>query len=140
MRYQNWDVLVFPGLPEQCKIPLQEFKTSCTVIQDSGLSSMSSGSTYSSVQLHSINLQKQVTDSSQKPTASSRAHIYCQPLLPSFLASPLALRSESPFIVGKTQNSVATFKQSRNPPTTLSSKLDCSSMAGLLGTYGCGLR
>ncbi|KAF4635188.1 hypothetical protein G7Y89_g2914 [Cudoniella acicularis] len=33
MRYQNWDVLVFP---DQCKIPLQEFKTACQVIQDPG--------------------------------------------------------------------------------------------------------
>ncbi|KUJ22447.1 uncharacterized protein LY89DRAFT_762652 [Mollisia scopiformis] len=31
MRYQNWDVLVFP---DPSKIPLQEFKTSCQVIQD----------------------------------------------------------------------------------------------------------
>jgi hypothetical protein len=33
MRYQNWDVLIFP---DQCKIPLQEFKTACQVIQDPG--------------------------------------------------------------------------------------------------------
>jgi hypothetical protein len=33
MRYQNWDVLVFP---DQSKIPLQEFKTACQVIQDQG--------------------------------------------------------------------------------------------------------
>lgn len=33
MRYQNWDALVFP---DECKIPLQEFKTSCQVIQDPG--------------------------------------------------------------------------------------------------------
>ncbi|APA09213.1 hypothetical protein SS1G_14270 [Sclerotinia sclerotiorum 1980 UF-70] len=32
MRYQNWDVLMFPN--ELCKIPLQEFKTSCQVVQD----------------------------------------------------------------------------------------------------------
>ncbi|KAK6587412.1 hypothetical protein PZA11_000702 [Diplocarpon coronariae] len=31
MRYQNWDVLLFP---DQFKVPLQEFKTSCQVIQD----------------------------------------------------------------------------------------------------------
>ncbi|KAH7417327.1 hypothetical protein BKA64DRAFT_297498 [Cadophora sp. MPI-SDFR-AT-0126] len=31
MRYQNWDVLLFP---DQYKVPLQEFKTSCQVIQD----------------------------------------------------------------------------------------------------------
>ncbi|KAH7364171.1 hypothetical protein BKA65DRAFT_572413 [Rhexocercosporidium sp. MPI-PUGE-AT-0058] len=31
MRYQNWDVLLFP---DQHKVPLQEFKTSCQVIQD----------------------------------------------------------------------------------------------------------
>ncbi|PQE03403.1 hypothetical protein CJF30_00005492 [Rutstroemia sp. NJR-2017a BBW] len=34
MRYQNWDVLMFPQ--ELCKIPVQEFKTSCQVIQDPG--------------------------------------------------------------------------------------------------------
>jgi hypothetical protein len=33
MRYQDWDVLVFPDLS---KIPLQEFKTTCQVIQDTG--------------------------------------------------------------------------------------------------------
>ncbi len=33
MRYQNWDVLIFPDLS---KIPFQEFKTSCSVIQDPG--------------------------------------------------------------------------------------------------------
>lgn len=33
MRYQNWDVLVFPDLS---KIPQQEFKTACQVIQDQG--------------------------------------------------------------------------------------------------------
>ncbi|TVY81836.1 hypothetical protein LSUE1_G003008 [Lachnellula suecica] len=31
MRYQSWDVLVFP---DQSKIPLQEFKTACQVVQD----------------------------------------------------------------------------------------------------------
>ncbi|PBP19171.1 hypothetical protein BUE80_DR010046 [Diplocarpon rosae] len=31
MRYQNWDVLLFP---DQFKVPLQEFKTTCQVIQD----------------------------------------------------------------------------------------------------------
>ncbi|KAE8452158.1 hypothetical protein EG329_001625 [Mollisiaceae sp. DMI_Dod_QoI] len=31
MRYQNWDVLLFP---DRSKIPLQEFKTTCQVIQD----------------------------------------------------------------------------------------------------------
>ncbi|PMD51800.1 uncharacterized protein K444DRAFT_647793 [Hyaloscypha bicolor E] len=31
MRYQNWDVLLFPDLS---KIPFQEFKTSCSVVQD----------------------------------------------------------------------------------------------------------
>lgn len=33
MRYQNWDVLLFP---DPSKIPVQEFKTSCQVIQDPG--------------------------------------------------------------------------------------------------------
>lgn len=33
MRYQDWDVLVFPDV---CKIPLQEFKTSCHVVPDPG--------------------------------------------------------------------------------------------------------
>lgn len=33
MRYQNWDVLLFPELS---KIPLQEFKVACSVIQDPG--------------------------------------------------------------------------------------------------------
>ncbi|TAQ89564.1 hypothetical protein B7494_g2131 [Chlorociboria aeruginascens] len=32
MRYQNWDVLIFPN---DSKIPMQEFKTTCQVIQDS---------------------------------------------------------------------------------------------------------
>ncbi|KAL6713940.1 hypothetical protein ACLMJK_008434 [Lecanora helva] len=35
MRYLNWDVLVFPGTGDT-KTPLQEFNTSCTVIQDPG--------------------------------------------------------------------------------------------------------
>ena len=35
MRYQNWDVLIFPLL-EDSKTPLQEFGTSCTVNQDPG--------------------------------------------------------------------------------------------------------
>lgn len=33
MRYQNWDVLLFA---DQFKVPLQEFKTTCQVIQDPG--------------------------------------------------------------------------------------------------------
>lgn len=33
MRYQNWDVLLFP---EASKIPIQEFKTTCHVIKDQG--------------------------------------------------------------------------------------------------------
>ncbi|SZF03051.1 unnamed protein product [Blumeria hordei] len=32
MRYQNWDVLIFP---DQSKVPQQEFKTSCQIVQDS---------------------------------------------------------------------------------------------------------
>jgi hypothetical protein len=33
MRYQNWDVLLFPG---ESRIPVQEFKTNCHVIPDQG--------------------------------------------------------------------------------------------------------
>ncbi|PLB49584.1 hypothetical protein P170DRAFT_510115 [Aspergillus steynii IBT 23096] len=33
MRYENWDVLLFP---ESSKVPLQEFKTQCFVIKDTG--------------------------------------------------------------------------------------------------------
>jgi hypothetical protein len=36
MRYQSWDILVFP---ERSKVPLQEFKTQCLVTRDHGLSS-----------------------------------------------------------------------------------------------------
>ncbi len=35
MRYMNWDVLVFPEAGDT-KTPLQEFSTTCTVIQDPG--------------------------------------------------------------------------------------------------------
>lgn len=34
MRYQGWDVLIFPG---NSKIPIQEFKTGCHVVQDHGV-------------------------------------------------------------------------------------------------------
>lgn len=33
MRYENWDVLLFPG---DSKAPIQEFKTQCSVIQGRG--------------------------------------------------------------------------------------------------------
>lgn len=33
MRYQNWDVLLFS---DKSKVPIQEFKATCHVIQDSG--------------------------------------------------------------------------------------------------------
>ena len=33
MRYQSWDVLIFP---ERSKVPLQEFKTQCLVTRDHG--------------------------------------------------------------------------------------------------------
>lgn len=33
MRYENWDVLLFP---ETSKVPLQEFKTQCFVTKDTG--------------------------------------------------------------------------------------------------------
>ncbi|KAE8349039.1 hypothetical protein BDV28DRAFT_163916 [Aspergillus coremiiformis] len=33
MRYENWDVLLFP---ENSKVPIQEFKTQCFVIKDKG--------------------------------------------------------------------------------------------------------
>lgn len=39
MRYQNWDVLIFP-LVEDSKTPLQEFGTACTVNQDPGENSL----------------------------------------------------------------------------------------------------
>lgn len=35
MRYQNWDVLIFPVIGDS-KTPLQEFGTACTVNQDPG--------------------------------------------------------------------------------------------------------
>ncbi|KAG9248820.1 hypothetical protein BJ878DRAFT_264759 [Calycina marina] len=41
MRYENWDVLVFPQT--QFKIPLQEFKTSCQVITDPESEELSTG-------------------------------------------------------------------------------------------------
>lgn len=31
MRYLNWDVLLFPA---ESKVPLQEFKSGCYVVQD----------------------------------------------------------------------------------------------------------
>lgn len=33
MRYENWDVLLFPGAS---KVPIQEFKTQCFVTRDRG--------------------------------------------------------------------------------------------------------
>jgi hypothetical protein len=33
MRYQNWDVLLFPG---NSRIPIQEFNTACHVVADQG--------------------------------------------------------------------------------------------------------
>ena len=35
MRYQNWDVLLFA---DNSKVPIQEFKTACHVLQDPGIS------------------------------------------------------------------------------------------------------
>ena len=43
MRYQNWDVLIFP-LVGDSKTPLQEFGTACTVNQDPGKDKSSSRS------------------------------------------------------------------------------------------------
>ena len=37
MRYQNWDVLLFPQEGNDVKTPLQEFRTCCDVVQDLGL-------------------------------------------------------------------------------------------------------
>lgn len=36
MRYQDWDILLFPEEGDDTKTPLQEFKTCCDVVQDSG--------------------------------------------------------------------------------------------------------
>lgn len=33
MRYEDWDVLLFP---KDSKIPLKEFKTQCHVVHDNG--------------------------------------------------------------------------------------------------------
>ena len=33
MRYEDWDVLLFP---QGSKVPMKEFKTSCHVVQDAG--------------------------------------------------------------------------------------------------------
>ena len=35
MRYQNWDILLFP---DSSKVPVQEFKTQCHVTRDYGVS------------------------------------------------------------------------------------------------------
>ncbi|KAJ6104160.1 hypothetical protein N7523_010480 [Penicillium sp. IBT 18751x] len=50
MRYENWDVLIFP---EGTKVPVQEFKTQCFVIKDMEspyLQSVSSGHSYYPIQ------------------------------------------------------------------------------------------
>ena len=39
MRYQNWDILLFP---EGSKVPVQEFKTQCHVTRDLGVSPLPS--------------------------------------------------------------------------------------------------
>ncbi|KAG0651171.1 hypothetical protein D0Z07_2358 [Hyphodiscus hymeniophilus] len=53
MRYQNWDVLVFP---DESKVPIQEFKTSCHVIDDpvvtSFIPSLSAGAVFR-ISIHS---------------------------------------------------------------------------------------
>lgn len=33
MRYQDWDILLFPT---DCKIPIKEFKVACHVVHDAG--------------------------------------------------------------------------------------------------------
>ena len=50
MRYENWDVLIFP---EGTKVPLQEFKTQCFVMKDMEspyLQNASSGHSYYPIQ------------------------------------------------------------------------------------------
>jgi hypothetical protein len=55
MRYENWDVLLFP---EDSKIPLQEFKTQCFVIDDQGMLS-SPHSRRSLTRVHRVTLSLQ---------------------------------------------------------------------------------
>ena len=71
MRYQNWDVLIFP-LVGDSKTPLQEFGTACTVNQDPGKDKPS---------LHS-------------PTTADQPNIRCLTFSKSFSASGLLDRRE----------------------------------------------
>lgn len=41
MRYLNWDVLLFPQDGSDTRVPLQEFKTQCDVVQDESTSLIS---------------------------------------------------------------------------------------------------
>ena len=73
MRYQNWDVLIFP-LVGETKTPLQEFGTGCTVNQDPGKDKPS---------LHS-------------PTIADPLNIRCRAFSKSFSTSGLLDRRENP--------------------------------------------
>ena len=73
MRYQNWDVLIFPLVGES-KTPLQEFGTTCTVNQDPGKDEPS---------LHS-------------PTTADQLHIRCFTISKFFSTSGLLDRREDP--------------------------------------------
>lgn len=33
MRYEDWDILLFP---EDCRVPVKEFKVACHVVHDAG--------------------------------------------------------------------------------------------------------
>lgn len=74
MRYQNWDVLIFPLVGES-KTPLQEFGTACTVNQDPGKDKPS---------LHS-------------DTTADQLNIRCVAFSTFFFSSGLLDRREDPF-------------------------------------------
>lgn len=40
MRYQDWDILLYP---KDCEVPFKEFKTTCYAVQEDGSGAATSG-------------------------------------------------------------------------------------------------
>jgi hypothetical protein len=87
MRYQNWDVLLFPDLS---KIPFQEFKTSCSVVQDPGkLAILPSTAPVIRLKIHCTDRGIRVPHPTNEPASAAHSDLFrcwsfCRSRLPCF--------------------------------------------------------
>lgn len=117
MRYEDWDILLFPA---HCEVPVKEFKVACHVVSDPG---MLPSSEY--LPAGHYRTPKFLSCTPQNPP-TAMARLACRTCRASFLASRLEPLSAYPSTLGPSLLSANSLDRIQSTWTRSSSKRESS--------------